>query len=183
VLFVKYILYSFSKSALLISSAGFTVYFINEIKKFITPEAVNNNDSPEIIRKSLHGCSPSAFLKSNNVTVTALGYYPGKTIPDKFLLHSNINFFSNNDLNWYYKPKNTSLNKFINQKIDLFFDLSINNYFPVDFVSLLSNASFKVGMEKKDNVDFDLMINIDKNKTIPYLIEQIKHYLMLINKS
>jgi len=125
----------------------------------------------------------AAFLKSNNVTVTALGYYPGKTIPDKFLLHSNINFFSNNDLNWYYKPKNTSLNKFINQKIDLFFDLSINNYFPVDFVSLLSNASFKVGMEKKDNVDFDLMINIDKNKTIPYLIEQIKHYLMLINKS
>ena len=125
----------------------------------------------------------ASFLKSRNIAVTALGYFPGKKIPDKFLFHNNINFFSNNDLNWYYKPNNASLNKFIDQKVDLFFDLSINSYFPVDFVSLLSNASFKIGMEKKENTDFDLMINIDKNKTIAYLIEQIKYYLSLINKS
>ena len=125
----------------------------------------------------------ASFLKSKNIAVTALGYFPGKKLPDKFLFHNNINFFSNNDLNWYYKPKNASLNKFINQNFDLFFDLGINNYFPLQYVGALSNASFKIGMEKTSNTEHDLMINIDKNKTIAYLIEQIKYYLALINKS
>jgi len=121
------------------------------------------------------------LLKSKNISVTALGYIPGKKIPDKFLLHSNINFFSNNDLNWYYIPKNVSLNKFMNNKFDLLFDLSTNIHFPLHFVSVLSNASFKIGLETKENSDYDLMFNIEKNKSVNFLIEQIKHYLAMIN--
>jgi hypothetical protein len=125
----------------------------------------------------------ATFLKNKNIAVTALGYFPGKKIPDKFLFHTNISFFSDNDLNWYYKPKNASINKFITERFDLFFNLSIDNHFPVHFINMLSNASFKVGMETREKSDNDLMINIDKNKNIAYLIEQIKHYLALINKS
>jgi hypothetical protein len=124
----------------------------------------------------------TSFLKLKNIEVNALCYYPGKKIPDKFLFHNHIDFFSNEDLNWYYKPKNASINQFIGKRFDLFFDLNINEYFPARFISSLSNGSFKVGMEKKENTDMDLMINIDKNKTVTYLIEQIKHYLALINK-
>ena len=124
-----------------------------------------------------------SFLRAKNIDVNALCYYPGKKIPDKFLFHNHLEFFSDEDLNWYYKPKSVSINQFIDKRFDLFFDLNINEYFPAQFISSLSNGSFKIGMEKKENTDMDLMINIDKNKTVHYLIEQIKHYLALINKS
>lgn len=125
----------------------------------------------------------ASLLKQKNIAVTAVGYFPGKKVPDKFLFHTNINFFSDNDLNWYYKPKNASLDKFINQRFDLFFDLTTSYFFPADYVSLLSNSAFKIGMEKNKKNDHDLMINIEKNRTVAYLIDQIQHYLILINKS
>ncbi|OFX20722.1 MAG: hypothetical protein A2041_01640 [Bacteroidetes bacterium GWA2_31_9b] len=124
-----------------------------------------------------------SFLKSKNIEVTSLGYFPGKKIPDKYLLHPHISLFSKMDLNWYYKPVNASIEQFIQTKFNIFFDLTIYESFPVQFIRKLSNASFKVGKETTENSDYDLMFNIGKNKSLDFLIEQIKHYLAMINNN
>ncbi|MEE4196101.1 MAG: hypothetical protein V2I54_00525 [Bacteroidales bacterium] len=123
-----------------------------------------------------------SFLSNNNLKVIALGYVPEKKIPENLLLRKGINFFCKKDLTWYYKPKNESVNQFILQDFDLLIDLSLKEYFPLYYIGQLSNASFKIGRQPEKYQYQDLMIDIGKNHSIDYLIEQIKHYLTIINQ-
>lgn len=121
-----------------------------------------------------------SYLSQKEIKVIALGYVPSKKIPQQYLMRKGINFYCNTDLNWYYKPKNEIINQFINQEFDILFDLSMNEYFTVNYVGSLSKASFKLG-KQTDNSYHDLVIDVNKNKTIDYLIEQIKHYVNILN--
>jgi hypothetical protein len=120
------------------------------------------------------------FLSNSEINVIALVYIPGKKIPQQYLMRKGINFYCNTDLNWYYKPKNEMINQFIDQKFDILFDLSIKQTFTTDYIGTLSKAAFKIGMHKEDAYQ-DLVIDINKNKSVDYLIEQIKHYLNILN--
>lgn len=120
------------------------------------------------------------FLSQQDIKVIALGYAPSKKIPQQFLMRKGINFYCDNDLNWYYKPKNELIDQFIDQEFDILFDLSIKDYFTVNYVGSLSKAAFKVG-KQTENAYQDLVIDVNKNKSIEYLIEQIKHYLNILN--
>ena len=121
-----------------------------------------------------------SFLSNNELKVIALGYIPSNKIPENYLMRKGINFYCKSDLNWYYKPKNELVDQFINQEFDILFDLSIKNYFTVNYVGSLSKAAFKIG-KQSENAYHDLLIDIKANDTIEYLIEQIKHYLNIIN--
>jgi len=121
-----------------------------------------------------------SFLSEKDLKVVALGYVPSKKIPEQFLMRKGINFYCNTDLNWYYKPKNEIIDQFINQEFDILFDLSMNDYFTVNYVGSLSKAAFKVG-KKTESGYKDLLIDINKNKSIEYLIDQIKYYLNILN--
>lgn len=121
-----------------------------------------------------------SFLSENELKVIALGYIPSKKIPENYLMRKGINFYSKSDLNWYFKPKNEIINQFTNQEFDILFDLSIEEYFTVNYVGSLSKAEFKIG-KQSDNAYHDLLIDIKENNTIEYLIDQIKYYLNLIN--
>lgn len=120
------------------------------------------------------------FLSEKDLKVYALGYVPSKKIPQQFLLRKGINFYCKTDLNWYYKPKNEIIEQFVNREFDILFDLSLNDYFTVNYTGSLSKASFKIGVQK-ENAYQDLVIDVNKNKSVEYLIEQIKHYLTLLN--
>lgn len=121
-----------------------------------------------------------SLLSNKGINVIALGYVPGKKVPQQFLMRKGINFYCNTDLNWYYKPKNEMIDQFINQEFDILFDLSMKQSFTTDYVGSLSKAAFKIGMQKEDAYQ-DLVIDINKNKSIDYLIEQIIHYLNILN--
>lgn len=121
-----------------------------------------------------------SFLSEQDMKVIALGYVPSKKIPQQFLMRKGINFYCNSDLNWYYKPKNELIDQFINQQFDILFDLSIHDYFTVNYVGSLSKAAFKIG-KQTDNAYQDLIFDVNKNKSVDFLIEQIKHYLNILN--
>jgi len=122
-----------------------------------------------------------SYLTQNNMKVIALGYYPGQKIPEEYLMLKGINFYCNTDLNWYYKPKNEVVNQFINQDFDILFDLNLNDHFTTEYVGSLSKANFKVG-KSSENPYQDLVIDINKNQSVEYLTEQIKHYLNILNQ-
>lgn len=121
-----------------------------------------------------------SYLSQKDIKVIALGYVPSNKIPQQFLLRKGINFYCNTDLNWYYKPKSELVDQFMNQEFDILFDLSIHNYFTVNYVGSLSKAAFKIG-KQSENAYPDMVIDVNKNKTVDYLIEQIKHYLNILN--
>lgn len=121
-------------------------------------------------------------LSGNNKQVTGLGFIEAHDIPVFYLLKKGITFFCLKDLNWYYKPQADFVIDFINREFDLLINLSLDNYFPVEYVYALSRARFKAGkLTKGYNYD-DLTIDVKESRDIKYLIQQFSHYLSIINK-
>ena len=119
------------------------------------------------------------YLEEKNISTTVLGFINDKKIPDHFLLRTGFNFFCLNNLDWYFRPSNRYIHDFILDNFNILFDFSVNDHFPVHYISLLSPAEYKVGRFTGTDL-YDLMIDIKQNKHLPFFIEQVKHYMNLI---
>jgi hypothetical protein len=119
------------------------------------------------------------YLEEKNIDTSVLGYINDKKIPDHFLLRAGFNFFCLKNLDWYYRPANRNIDDFILNNFNILFDFSVNDHFPVQYISLLSPAEYKVGRLTGTD-QYDLMIDIKKNRHLPFFIEQVKHYMNLI---
>ena len=116
-------------------------------------------------------------LKSMGKTVETLGYLDTKEKNETY------NYFSNDDLNWYYIPKSNQIDSFIKKEFDVLIDLHTESKEPLGYIASLSNAHFKVG-KRDDQFDcYDLAIDCPKAKigNVKNLISQIDHYIKIIN--
>lgn len=121
-----------------------------------------------------------AYLKQRNIKAKALGYVNQKELDDKHKSNQTYTYFSNKDCNWYGKPKGPVITKFVKTPFSILIDLTLKERSALKFISGMSMAKLKVGVAH--NQSADLMIDISKNKTLAYFIEELKHYLNLINK-
>jgi len=119
------------------------------------------------------------YLEEKSIKTSVLGFINDKKIPDHLLLRTGFNFFCLKNLDWYFRPANKFIHDFILDDINILFDFSLNDYFPVHYVSLLSPAEYKIGRLTQTD-DYDLMIDVKQNKHLAFFIEQVKHYLNLI---
>jgi hypothetical protein len=119
------------------------------------------------------------YLEEKNIDTYVLGFINDKKIPDHLLLRTGFNFFCLKNLDWYYRPANGYIHDFILKNFNILFDFSVNDHFPVHYISLLSPAEYKVGRLTGTD-QYDLMIDIKQNKHLPFFIEQVKHYINLI---
>jgi hypothetical protein len=103
-------------------------------------------------------------LTSSSVTISVLGYVNSNKLIDHYLYRKGFDFFSKNDLNWYYKPVSELTEKFINEPFDILIDLSLSFQFPIHYISSLSVAKFKAGRFSKENTSLDFMIDMEKEK-------------------
>lgn len=121
------------------------------------------------------------FLAEKNIQVESLLFFPGKEIPPQLLMRKGITIFDRNEISWVGKPLNHGIDRFCQQEFDILIDLSLYETFTVRWISTLSHAKFKVGCLGYSGNPYDLIMSIDNNKQIPYLCEQIVHYLNLLN--
>lgn len=121
-------------------------------------------------------------LRDEGLEVTAVGFIREKKMPNIFLLRKGFVFFCYENLNWYCKPVAPFVESFIKEKFDILIDLSLERNLPVDYLSYLSKSGFKAGKHFEKGHPFDLTIDVSKNNQLSYLIEQLQHYLSLINK-
>ncbi len=123
------------------------------------------------------------YLVKLNKNVTVLGYINKKEDLNHKLKYSHTLYYNYNETNWFYKPTVGKVDKFIKTEFDLLIDLSLKHTKPIFFVTGLSRAGFKLSHYEKDLEEYiDLMINI-KGKTIEFYIEQIKHYIKIVNNN
>jgi hypothetical protein len=122
-----------------------------------------------------------SYLNQQNLDVCILAFYPGKEIPQQYLLRKNVNIFNKKELNWYNKPMAPFVEEFIGMDFDMLIDLSTQELFPLKWIASLSIAKFKVGNLSYYGSPNDLIINIKSEDNIQNLIIQMKHYLYLIN--
>jgi hypothetical protein len=116
------------------------------------------------------------------VRIMALGFVPEKELPH--YMHAKLNFdaFTRKDLNWYRIPGGNTVNNFIAEEYEVLIDLTLNDTLPLQYIVAKSRARFKVGRYSSTNRHLlDMMIDMAGTQSLPQLIKQVDHYLMMVN--
>lgn len=114
--------------------------------------------------------------------VYALGFVEKTETIGNYLYKKEVDFFSISKLKWNGIPESDTVNTFIENKFDMLIDLTLSNYFPLKYIMALSKAEFKVSSKIHEEYA-DFVIDIDKNNTVKYFMEQVKHYLNIIKRA
>ena len=136
--------------------------------------ATNRNDA-EIVKKFVQ------YLKEERKDVLSIGYIDSKDSSDLVKPHLNYVYFDKRNLSKSFVPRGNDVDNFINKPYSILIDLNLNDCFPIEYISSLSNAKFKVGSKGSyRDESCDLVIDIEENNKLEFLIIQIKHYLKMI---
>lgn len=96
--------------------------------------------------------------------------------------NSDARFINKLDINWFYIPNSPKIDDFHTKNCDILICAFIKECLPLEYIAATSKARFRVGAfsQAKTNY-FELMINTQKNQSLKYLLEQINHFLKVIN--
>jgi len=114
--------------------------------------------------------------------VTVLGFVNAKEIPPHYLFRKDFIFFSKKMLNWYGRPLEEDVIKFIKYPFDILIDLSLKDHFVFDYIRGTSPARFKVSRYREGDNYADMMLSLEENDTLEYFIEVVTNYLEMINR-
>lgn len=147
---------------------------------------VVNLDSAQSIGILWEPDQENEFVKIKNelylagIKTSGLCYYPMK----KAVVPEDVSGFTRKQTSWWLEiPKAQLVEDFIHQKFDILIDLTGQQTFPVQFITALSEASFKVGYAGTAENYFDLNIEFQEKPTPTQLADQILYYLKRINKT
>ena len=121
-------------------------------------------------------------MLENKIDVKIFGYFPGKNLPDQYTAIRYLTCVRKDELNSFYYPYSTESNAFINNPFDILIDINFDKQFPLNYVTTLSKARFKVGLSDNESSEslFDLMLEIKKPVDIDSYLTQVIHYLEMI---
>ncbi|MEZ4806462.1 MAG: hypothetical protein R2815_03185 [Flavobacteriales bacterium] len=114
--------------------------------------------------------------------IKALGLVDQKALPH--YLHAKLNFdaICQKDLNWYRIPQGNTVQNFMAEEFDVIIDLTLQDRLPVQYIMAKSRSRFKVGRLSESNKRIlDMMIDMAGGQSLPQLIQQVHHYLLMIN--
>lgn len=114
--------------------------------------------------------------------VMALGYVNAKQLSYCHTPKLQYDFFYQKDLNWYYKPQNYIIDNFVKKEYDILINLCDSSVMPIKYLVASSVARFKIGRFEDGYEIYDLMMEINDDKSLSKLMQEIKHYINLINK-
>lgn len=127
-----------------------------------------------------------AFIQALNEKqkkVRLICYTDLKIVPHYFIPKLTQDIITVKDLNWFRKPAKGFVQEFIAEKFDLLIDLSMFDYFPLQYIAALSEASLKVGRFDEAHTEYyDLMIDTSGVTGLDEFISQIDHYLNMLNQ-
>ena len=116
----------------------------------------------------------SKKLKSNLKEVQLLGYLPKR----EFGFQYPFPFISNKDTTWYGKPGGGTSGFFTRSPFDLMINFSTEECLPLEYISAVSRAKFRVGFNKEqDNANYDLILIPKEKSDISNLILNLEKYL------
>lgn len=94
---------------------------------------------------------------------------------------SSYKHFSENDFDWKGNVLDTSLEAFLDTEFDLLITVFDQKNLYLEYVTLLSKATFKVGYAELNQALFDLEIQ-SSISDIPSYLDEVKKYLQILNR-
>ena len=122
-------------------------------------------------------------MHEKNIDVKILGYFSGKELPDQYTALRYLTCFRRKELNIYYLPTAPEANSFIKNNFDVLIDINLKKILPLQYLSFLSEAAFKVGLLEPESGEspFDLMMDMKNPVDTDSYLNQIVHYLEMID--
>ena len=122
-------------------------------------------------------------MNESKTDVSVIGYFPGKTLPNQYTALRYLSVIKRDELNMFYQPVSAECGKFVNRQFDVLIDLNFKKIPPLQYISSLSKASFKVGLFEPEvtTSTYDLMLEIKNPVNIDDYLTQVMHYLGMIN--
>lgn len=123
-----------------------------------------------------------ANLRSRKIDVKALVFLPYVKLLEYIPQKLSIDFMTHNDLDFVFRPMGQRANEFIANQFDILLDLNTHKVFPLECVTALSKASYKLGVydDSKQQV-YDLMLKLPHEENLNKIIEQYLIYLDMLN--
>lgn len=118
-------------------------------------------------------------LHNSGIKPSGLCYFSSK----KAFIPEGIIGFTKKQTSWTEIPGLALVDDFIHQKFDILIDLTGQKYFPMVYVTALSEATFKIGYAGNAVNYFDLNIQFGERPETSQLADQILYYLKRINKT
>ena len=102
----------------------------------------------------------------------------------------SFDFFDSRQLNWFYIPKATCVQDFVETDFDICINIASENVFPLKFIAGISRSRLKVGAYEKEMPGqkykelaaiYDIMLLSGENHDQIAFLEQIHEYLSILN--
>lgn len=118
-----------------------------------------------------------------NIQVEIFGYYPGNELPNQYTAIRYLTCLKNKELDFLYRPSSPETAAFTGKRFDVLIDINFRKLFPLFYITSLSLARLKVGLAdaRPEVSPFDLMISLKKSVRIDSYLDQVLHYLNMIN--
>jgi hypothetical protein len=122
-------------------------------------------------------------MHENKTDVKIMGYFPGKSLPNQYTAIRFLSVIKKEELNYFYHPVSREISVFINTRFDVLIDLNFKKLLPLQYITSLSNAGLKVGLFEAGtgNSPFDLMMELKSPVNVENYLDQVMHYLSMIN--
>lgn len=92
-------------------------------------------------------------------------------------------FFNNETVSFFGIPKDEKIVEFQKLNLDILICAFKDECLPLEYVAATSKARFRVGAFNQSKTNYyELMINTGSDNNLPYLLQQVHHFLKVINK-
>ena len=116
-------------------------------------------------------------FQNSGAKVMVLGIYPGKVKPLWYVETMNTLMCSLSEFGLTGIPKGQKIDDFLNERFDILINCDLSEHFTTDYLSMLSNAGFRVAADtEKNRKHFDLLIKMEE-ADLRLFIEQTLFYL------
>ena len=113
-------------------------------------------------------------LRGEHKQVEILGFVNDKKLDTK----PGVTIFNKKNLSWTLAPEDERVEKFAAQRFDLLLGCFTGENLPLEFVTRISKARWRVGAYAENKTDcYDMMVNVSSKAELPYLLEQTTYFL------
>ncbi|MGC8865392.1 MAG: DUF6913 domain-containing protein [Bacteroidales bacterium] len=149
---------------------------LSDVKKAGILAEINNPGQLDLVRDLIHR------LRANGILPRVIYFFNEKKIPSHFTPTGIEEGFSRKELGWSWLLPDLLTAGFTAESFDLLIDLSSESAFPLKMLAAKSKAGFKAGlMTPNFQSIYDLMISCQESCDLKQIIEQMLHYLEMIN--
>ena len=121
------------------------------------------------------------LLRGDHQEVLALGYVDRKELSRNQFSQLGLDFFTKKNLKWDMIPDSLEVKNFIKEPFDILINLNEGNCFPLNYITAMSKARFRIGRYNKNHIhNFDMMIDAGNSTSLSNFIKEADRYLRII---